>query len=281
MRPVPSRWVLGLVLGLSAVGAGGGLRAGEPPSDRMLQKHGLKRSGPLFVLEAESAALEKAEEIRGLSHDLNAAVARQRSTLSEKEYQETIKELTAELNQLKAQSNVATQTLNQLPRFRTRRGTYYANNNVTEEAAELGYYRSQLQMEINQRDAFLKQLKSKPFDPRDRLKADAEVHNREEALRQGAGELRKLVDDVRAKYAEVAKDAQVKKWLQTPEGSANVKPRLGPSRAFVLEEKMLERVERQTSSGEPFAASPKASRKGRHTTKARRPSASGDAANPF
>ena len=88
-------------------------------------------------------------------------------------------------------------------------------------------------MEISQRTNFLNQLKSKPFDPKDRIQADTEVRTRQEAMHQGALELRKLVDEIHEKYAAVGKDAQVKKWLDTPEGHAGVKPKLGPSRTFL------------------------------------------------
>ncbi len=57
------------------------------------------------------------------------------------------------------------------------------------------------------------------------------------------------MDEVHEKYAAVAKDPQVKKWLDTPEGHAGVKPKLGPSRAFLLDEKMLQRLERPVGSG--------------------------------
>lgn len=281
MRRNPAGWVLGSLFGLILIGTAGGLRAGEPPSDKMLEKRGLKRAGPLFVLEAEATVHDKAQEVRDLSRQWKHAVAQQRSTLSEKEYQDTIKELNNELNQLKAQSNAATQTMNRLPKMRTRRGTYYANNEVTEEAQELNYYKNLLQMQISQETAYLNRLRSQPFDPKARIKADAEVRTREEALHQAVIELRTLVDEVRAKYAEVEKDSQVKKWLETPEGPARVKPKLGPSRAFLQEVKMLEQLERDSSPDEPGTAAHKTSRKGHRPTRAKRPASSDNAASPF
>jgi hypothetical protein len=275
MRLLLTRRGLGLLFGLTFIGACSGLLAGEPPSEKMLAKHGLKRSGPLLVLEAESAVHAKAEEVRQLSRDLSHARGQQRATLSEKQYQDTIKEWTAELNQVKAQSNVVTQNMNQIPK---RRGypIYY------EQYQELNYIRNSLQMEIQQRTNVLNQLKSKPFDPKDRIKADNEVHEKQEALHQGAQDLRKLVDEVRAKYPEVEKDPQVKKWLDTPEGSAGVKPKLGPSRTFVLDEKLLDRVEKEPAAGDdPFAPATKATKKGKRTTKAKRPAPSSDSASPF
>src|SRR5262249_12780461 len=232
-----ARCVVGTVLGLVVLGAGVGLRAGEPPSDRMLEERGLKRAGPLFVLLEEEAVHAKAEEVRGLHQDYVQSVARRRSTLSEKEYQDTIKELTAELNQLKAQSNLVTQNINRIPR---RRGYPI----YLEQFQELTYYRKQLQMQISQGTAFLNQVKSQPFDPKARLKADVEVQNKQGELNKGAQELRKLIDEAHEKYTAIAKDPDVKRWLDTPEGHAGVKPKLGPSHTFKLNEKLLERVER-------------------------------------
>jgi hypothetical protein len=279
MRPYPSARILGSLLGVILIGAGTGLRAGEPPSDQALAKHGLKRAGDVLVLQAESEVHAKAGGVRRLSAQLSQAVAQQRATLSEKEYQDTIKELTAEINQLRNESSAATQTMNRLPR--SRRGRYLANNLVAEQYEELTYYRNQLQMEIAQRTNLLNQLKSKPFDRKDRIKADNVVRERLEALHQGALDLRKLVDGVHARYVALASEPQVKKWLDTPEGPAGVKPRLGPSRAFHQDEKLLERAERESGSDETGAPEPKATRKGRRTIKARRPAGAGNASRPF
>ncbi len=275
MRPHPSGRILGLFIGL--IGAGNDLHASDAVSDKALAKHGLTRAGSVFVLESEAKVHTKADEVRQLSRQLGSAVAQQRATLSEKQYQDTIKELTAELNQLKTQINNATQTMNRIPK---RRG-YPANNILAEEYAELNYFRNQAQMEVSQRTAFLNQVKSKPFDPKARIQADTEVRNREEALHQGVLDLRKVVDDVHEKYTAVAKDPQVKKWLDTPEGHAGVKPRLGPSRAFLTDEKMLQRLEAQSGADEPGTATPtKAVRKGRRS-KARRPASTADNTTPF
>lgn len=265
MRRHPTGWVPGALFGFALIAVGVALAADEPPSDRMLEKHGLKRAGSVLILATETAVRDKAQEVRDLARDWRHAVALQRSTLSESEYQATIKELNAELNQLKAQSNAAQQNLNRLPKMRSRRGTYFANNYVTEEYQELNYYKNQLQMEIQQRTASLKQLRSQPFDPKARIKADAEAQSKQEALHQGLVDLRKLVDEARAKYEAIEKDPQVKKWLQIPEGPARIKPKLGPSRAFLQDVKLLEQLERQTSPEEPGDASHKSTRKGRHT----------------
>jgi hypothetical protein len=278
MRPHLTVVFLEFLLAIAMLCAPVRLRAGESPSDAALAKHGLKRVGAVLALQAESEVHAKAEDVRQLSRQLSYAVAQQRSTLSEKEYQATIKGLTEEINELKGESNNTTQVMNRIPK---RRG-YPANSILAEEYQGLIAYRNQLQMEITHRQTIVNQLKSKPFDPKDRIKLDDEVRSRTEALHQGTLELRKVVDGLREKYAALQKDPQVKHWLNTPEGPAGVKPKLGPSRAFLLDEKLLERLERATE--EPDASATKAarpSRKSRHGIRAKHSARSGDAASPF
>ncbi len=278
MRRVASGWIVGLLFGWVFLAGTGSLLAAEPPSEKMLEKRGLKRAGELFVLEAETPVREKAQEVRNLARDWRHARAIQNSTLSESQYQATIKELTNELNQLKAQSNAAQQTMNRLPKMRSRRGgTFFSNNYVTEEYQELNYYKNQLQMEINQRNAFLSQLRSQPFDPKARIRADADAETKKTALQEAVTELRKLVDDAHAKYEVVKKDTEVSKWLQIPEGPAHIKPKLGPSRPFLNDVKLLEQLERQLS---PEAPSSKSNHKG-HRAKSRRYANTDPASAPF
>jgi hypothetical protein len=276
MGPRTSGRIVGWLVGCLVIGSGIGLRAGEGPSERMLASVGLKRVGEVFVLESESEVHAKAQEVRQLSHQVRDAIAKQRATVSEKEYQATIKELTDEINQYKAQTNAANQMINQLPRGR--RG--YANNYVAAEQQELSYYKNVYAAEIQQRTNRLDWLRKNPFDPKARIKADNDVRERQEALHQGAQDMRKLVEATSEKYATVAKDQRVKKWLDTPEGPASVKPKLGPSRAFLLDVKMLDQIERSSGMDEPTAPAGKATRKGRRV-KAKRATGTDDSGSPF
>jgi hypothetical protein len=273
MRPRASGRILGGLVGFLALGAGIGLQAGDGPSDAELAKLGLKRSGPLLVLEAESEVHNKAEEVRHSSRQVANAVARQRLTLSPEEYQAALRELNAELAQFKAQLNSTTQAINRMPR---RRGYPV----YIEQFQELTYFKSQLQAEISQRSTFLNQLKGQKFDPTARTKADADVRSRREELHQGVQDLRKLVDALHEKYAAVAKEPKVQKWLDTPEGSAGIKPKLGPSHVFRMDVKMLEQMER-AQGGESGSATRKAAHKGRRTKAARRPANPDGDASPF
>ena len=180
MFPYRVARTLGLWAVLMVASAGAGVHAGEPPSEEVLAKLGLKQAGNTLVLEAESEVHDKTSEVRRLARELSNAVMLQRSTMSEKEYQNAIKELNAETTQLRSQLNTTNQMISRLPKYRGR----FMNNMVAEQNYELNVYKQQLQWEINQRTNFLNQLKRQPFDPKARLKRDYEVRDKQEALHQ-------------------------------------------------------------------------------------------------
>ena len=192
----------------------------------MLAKHGLKRAGPLFVLESEAEVHAKAEEVRQLSRQLRDAVAQQRTTFSEKEYQDTIKELTDEINQLRPRCNTATQMINRLPRGR--RGISRQQHRCRGVAGAELPTRTQLQMEITQRTASLNQLKSKPFDPKVGSRRTTRCGpSRRPCTRRrrscGSSWMRSTRNTRRW-----PRMPQVKKWLDTPEGPAGGQAEAGP-----------------------------------------------------
>ena len=146
----------------------------ETPSDQLRSKLGLKQAGTFLILEAESEVHSKITDARRLSRELSNAIMRQQSTVSEKDYQATIKQLNEETNALRAQLNSTNQMINQLPKFRGR----LASSMAMEQNYELNQYKSQLNWEINQRTAFLAQLRSNPFDPKAKLRLDSEVRDK-------------------------------------------------------------------------------------------------------
>ncbi len=274
MRRRTIRRILGGLVGLAALAAGAGVLAGDGPSEAELAKVGLKRSGPLLVLEAESEVHTKADEVRHLSRQLAHDVARQQMTLSPEQYQATLKGLNDELNQYKNELNATRNALNRIPK---RRG-YPVNYQLHQE---LTAYRNELQAEVTQRTSYLNQLKGQKYDPKARLQADADVRTRREERHQAVQELRKLVDGLHEKYAAVAKEPRVQKWLDTPEGSAGIKPKLGPSHAIRLDIKMLEQFERAEAAGDSANGPARSTRKGRRSKTAKHAAPAGDSASPF
>jgi hypothetical protein len=210
-----------------------------------LAKLGLKRSGTMLVLETESEVHSRLDELRRTARELSNSLVMQRSTLSEKEYQATLKELATEITQFKAELNATTQRINQVPKIRGRP----ANNFVVEQVNELTMYRNQLQWELNQRTTLQTQLKSRPFDPKARARLDVDVQDQRTALQQGTQELRQLVDSTREKYTELAKDAAARKQVAALGKETRSALKLGPSRRFLADIKVLEQYERLISSG--------------------------------
>lgn len=274
-------WAPGLLAVLMVAGSGAGLSAGDPPSDQALTKLGLKRAGTLLVLEAESDVHSKATEARRLASELSNAVMKQRSTVSEKEYQATVKELTNETNALRNELNTTRRMMSQLPMNRGR----FATNLAAQQGSELNEYQQQLNWEIAQRNDFLGQLKSQPFDPKAKLKIDAEVRDKGEALHKAALDFRKLVDETNEKYKGLDKNDEVKKLATSIERKTGAKVKLGQSRQYHLDVKLLEKLEQQVSAGEPTSTTDKPARKARRTTKGKRSSKaaadSGDSGSPF
>ena len=155
---------------------------------------------------------------------------------------------------MRTQITVANQQMAQLPRFRGRLTSTYAQ----EQYAELILYRNQLQMQVNQETAWLNQLQSQKADPKAKEKIDAQVRDRREAYHQALLDLRTLADSVTQKYAELAKDSEVKEAIDALGKGKRDKPRLGPSHDFLNNVKLLEKLEKAESAGagDPFQEKP-------------------------
>ncbi|MGP0066149.1 MAG: hypothetical protein ACLQGP_21430 [Isosphaeraceae bacterium] len=259
-------WAPGLLALMLITGFDAGASADDTPAEPALAKLGLKQTGPLVVLEAESDVHSKTTEARQLYRDWSNAVMRQRSTVSEKEYQSTIKGLNDETNALKRELNTTNQMINQLPKYRGR----FTTNLGAQQNYDLNLYKTQLQGEISQRTMFLNQLRSQPFDPKAKLKMDVEVREKSQAMNQAVQELRKLVDETHDKYKGLEKNDEVKKLLSTIERKTGTPVKLGQSRQYKLDLKYLDKLEEQVSPGESGSSTSKPAKKGRRTTKTKR-----------
>jgi hypothetical protein len=242
------------------------LLGADSPVEEIMKSHGLKRTGDLYVAMTESDVKNKVLEIRRFSKQLNNALMQQKGTLSAKDYQDTVKGLGDQINQYNNEINAVNQRMNALPRFRGR----LANNFATEEYQELQVYRNQLQGEINQGRLYLNQLKSRPFDPKAKEKADAEVQNRREYYHQSITDLRQLVDATHKKYTEVTKNDDVLKALEKANIVGRPKLKLGPSREFTNDIKLLEKLEREESVEHGEVVEPKPARPARRSLKSSR-----------
>jgi hypothetical protein len=123
---------------------------------------------------------------------------------------------------------------------------------------------------VNQRTTALDQLKSQPLDPKARQESDEKVRDRSEALHQALVDLRRLVDTARAKYAEIAQAPELQKAREALEHTTKTPLRLGPSREFQANVKLLDRLEQQEAGDGVDDAASTPARKPRRTPSGKR-----------
>ena len=239
--------------------------AADGASSKTLKKHGLRIVGSLAVVEEEAAVKTKLADARRLSKQLSNYLMQQKSTMSPKEQQQNIKTVDDQLNRLRSELNATNQQLNSIPSYRGR----YMSNDASALHAQLINYRAQLQMEINQDSLFLNELKSQPADPKAKERIDSEVKDRRDAYHQLLLDLRKLVDSAQEKYEGLGNDDEVKKALEIEAHALREKPKLGPSRDFLNNVKLLEKMENAESRGETEATQGKTSKRIRNGTKSK------------
>ena len=269
------------------------VRAADGPGNEVLKKHGLKMAGLLAVATEEAEIKTKLSDARRLSKQLSQSLMQQKATMSPEEMQKTVKTLGTRINDLKSELNAVNQQMNQVPRtninagygrfgagmgygnyggmgYGNNGGMSFANNNAAELYSELLAYRTQVQAELEQDSYFVNQLKSQPpADPKAKDGIDSVVRNRRDAYHEALVEIRKLVDSATAKYDEVAKNSEIKKALNILGKGQRETPKLGPSREFLNNVKLLEKLEKAEPSGEtePTHATP--ARRGRRSAKAK------------
>jgi DNA repair exonuclease SbcCD ATPase subunit len=246
--------MLGLVLTAAFLAASSG-HAADSPAEAVLTRNGLRREGPMYVLDAEANVTSKLKHVRLLSKQWNEARIRQAAVGTPADYQNLVRELGTRVTQIRSEITAVNRQLSRVPRFRGR----IANNFVQADYAQLAAYRNELNAALNQQNALLSQLKSRPPDPKQAQKLSSDVEARRDEYNQAVSELVELVHSTREKYASLGKNAEVKKALAALEGAVKPSPRLGPTHEFQGIVKLVERLEKTT----PEAAAPTAAAKGR------------------
>jgi hypothetical protein len=243
----------------SAVG-----KAADSPAEKLLSKHGLKRIGSLYILDAEADAKKKLEEVRALSKDWNSARVQQALVGTAKDHQSLVQDLSGQINQLRAELTAVNQQMARVPRWRNRIGS----NLAQEEHAELSAYRNQLNLALNQQNAFLNQVKSHPPDPKLQQKLESDVQSRHDRYLQEARDLGKLVQATKEKYASLTKMDEIKKALDSLGSAVRAKPKLGPSHEFLAIAKLVEKLQKETDES-PADSKGRPARKPKHGSRSK------------
>jgi hypothetical protein len=294
-------WVAALIVAAVTCVERPSVRAADGPGSEALKQHGLKMAGSVAVAELEADVKNKLNEARRLLKQLSQSLTEQQAIVSPKERERNMKTLNDEINQLKSEINAVNQQMAQVPRNTNQNGgTYggaygglggyrgglggyggiggygsglsgfsggFANNTAAEEYQELLAYRNQLQEELRQDTRLLNQMQNQVTDPKSKDKVDAEVRQRRDSYHQALLDLRKTVDATTAKYEEAAKSDEITKALKLVGKSLREKPKLGPSREFLTNVKLVEKLEKAESSGEIEEPQARRSRRSRNKTK--------------
>ena len=240
MFPFPDRLeALGLLAVLMMAGSGAAPLAGERPSEEALAKLGLKpvEDGP-GARHRRAEVHDKIDEARQLARDWSNAIMQQRSTLSEKEYQDDHQGAHRRINQFKTELNNTNRMIAQIPRYRDR----FATSLAYQQYDDLNLYKTQLQWEINQRTTFLNQLKSQPFDPKARVKVDARSGiAAKPCIRPSwtCGSWSRRPKRSTTRSSRTARSRST--WIPASARRAS-SSKLGPSRQFHLDVKLLEKA---------------------------------------
>jgi hypothetical protein len=237
-------------------------QAAESPGEKLLAKQSLKRVGSLYVLDAETDVKKKLEEVRRLSKEWTSARVQQAAVGTTKDHQQLVQDLNSQITQIRSEIAAVNQQMARMPRWRGRLWSPYGQ----EQNAELTAYRNQLNLALNQQNAFLNQVRNRPPDPKLQQKLASDVEAIHDKYVQEARDLRALVQSTKEKYASLAKSDEIKKSLDSIEGGARAKPKLGPSHEFLAIAKLMDRLEKDL--GEPPAdISPKTARKPKRTSR--------------
>jgi clan AA aspartic protease (TIGR02281 family) len=205
-----------LAIGLSVCSLAAVSGAEDGASEEVLKGHDLRRSGTTYILPAEAEVQKKLNEARALYQRLTYAQARQR----ELEYgTANAKQMTQQMTQQRILLN---QQLTQA-------------NSVQDH--------NRLVAMINQLSDQIDLMNQQVNDPAMRKEVNSQVPISREAYMQAVLDLRQLVDKATAAYEELAKDEEVTAALGALGQKAKVKPALGPSRTFLANVKLLEKVE--------------------------------------
>ncbi len=190
--------------------------AGGNSPEELLKEKDLRPSGTTYVLEAESEVQEQLNDARALYQKLSFSKRKQQ------EYTRGVAGDKALIQDLTQQRIMLHQQLQQ--------AATVAQNN-------------QLVAMINEITDRLNLLREAAADPTAKRELDALVPRQREAFVQAVIGLRHLVDVTSERYKALAEDPRVEEALEALNQKTKAKLTLGPSRGYLANVKLLEKVE--------------------------------------
>jgi len=212
--------------------------ADESDPEGVLKSHGLKRSGSIYVVAAEADVQKKLNEARLASRQLNYALMEQDAALQGAQGRKAlVQELTQERIALTEQLRAVDQGVDAM-------GGPNGNAAVAFQRNQLVNQHNQLVSTLNILTDRINLLRDQGDDPQLAEKRSAAVARRRESYLQSILDLRQIVDKTSALYAEMAQDDTIKQALSALASKSKSPPKLGPSRGFDENVKLLEKAEK-------------------------------------
>jgi clan AA aspartic protease (TIGR02281 family) len=213
-----------------------------PPDDsnpeEVLKSHGLKRSGSTYVVASESDVQKKLNEARLASRQLNHALAEQNAAEQGAHGRRALlQELIEERIGLTQQMALVDQSLAAMGRTGGNAAAAFQHNQLVNQHNQLVAALNILSDQINL-------LRDTGADPQLADKVSAAVAQRREFYLQSILDLRQMVDKTRAEYAELAQDDSIKQAISALASKSKSAAKLGPSRGFEENVKLLEKAEK-------------------------------------
>jgi len=205
-------WVLALLCLLPQTLASGA----DDPANVALKSKGLKRVGTTYVVAEEAAVQKQLNEAKALYKQLSLTVMQQRAFVQQSEENKVF------FKELMQRRSLLSQQLNQ-------------PLSVTEH--------NQIVTMLNEINDRMKLIDSENSDPKAQDEANAKVAERREGFVQAVIDLRQQIDETQSKYKELAADAEVKDSLAALNQKTKSKVALGPSRTFLTNVKLVEKIE--------------------------------------
>jgi clan AA aspartic protease (TIGR02281 family) len=221
------------------------LFADETSPEAVLKGHGLKRSGSAYILTSEADIQKKISEARLISRKLTLSVNQQQA------FEHGTEGRQAFAQQLVQQSSVLNEQIREIDQQIDNLGAAGGGNNFAiVQHNQLVRDRNQFILTFNEVNNRLSMLRSQTGDTKWKQDVDAEVARGREAYIQAVLNLRELVDTTTRQYAEITKLDDVKQALASLGPKSKTTLKLGPSKEFLANVKLLEKVEKSVLTEE-------------------------------
>lgn len=194
----------------------GPARGEDPAPDVALKQKGLRRSGQIFVLPAESELARRLGALRVLGRELALVIGQQHAAEAQAE---TNKQLIVTYTQQRRVLREQLQVANSVDE----------HNRIVNMLNELGD-RVTLLAEGGANPKAVKEL------------TETATRRREDYV-QGLLDLRQLIDQTNKQYADLGKDDEVRSALSALNAKTKSPLKLGPTRAYTTNVKTFERLE--------------------------------------